>query len=81
MYNTRPHNSRLFQQWIKAFKAEQLPHPAYSPESAPSGFFLFGYIKGEVSHYNCESPQDFLKLIGEFFSPINKAMSIGVFES
>jgi hypothetical protein len=37
--------SRLSQEWIQASKAERLPHPANSPDPAPSDFFLFEYFK------------------------------------
>jgi hypothetical protein len=81
MENSRPHNSKLSQECIRASEAEQLPHPVHSPDIAPSDFFLFGYIKRKMSEYNCESRQDVLKIIAEFFSQINKARLISVFES
>jgi hypothetical protein len=55
MDNARPHNSGRAQSCIEASRAESLLHPAYSPDLVPSGFFLFGYIKGKLFDYNWES--------------------------
>jgi hypothetical protein len=30
---------------LEATKAKRLSHPAYSPDIAPSDFFIFGYLK------------------------------------
>lgn len=40
--NARPHliDDELIQMGVK-----RLPHPPYSPDLAPSDFFLFGYLK------------------------------------
>jgi hypothetical protein len=45
----RVHNSRSSQKYIQAFKAERLPHPTYSPDTAPSDFFRFGAIKKRLT--------------------------------
>jgi hypothetical protein len=48
MENAGPHNSRLSQWCVRAFKAERLSHPASSPNIAPSDFSRFGHIKEKV---------------------------------
>jgi hypothetical protein len=35
---------------------EQAPHLPYSPDSAPSDFFLFGYVKQKLMRYRAETP-------------------------
>jgi hypothetical protein len=35
-------------------------HPAYSPDAAPSDFFLFGYLKDEMAGFTPNSPGDIL---------------------
>jgi hypothetical protein len=79
--NARPHNSRSALEYIRVSKAERLPHLADSPDLTPSDFLLFGYIKGTMSDYHCESCEDLLNTITAIFSQTNKAMVISVFES
>jgi histone-lysine N-methyltransferase SETMAR len=39
---------------------KQAPHPPYSPDLAPSDFFLFGYVKGKLTVYRAETPSELL---------------------
>jgi hypothetical protein len=39
---------------------KQAPHPPYSPDLAPSEFFLLGYIKGNLMGYRAETPSELL---------------------
>jgi hypothetical protein len=40
---------------------KEAPHPAYSPDLAPSGFFsLFGHVKGKLMGYRAETPSELL---------------------
>jgi hypothetical protein len=39
---------------------KQAPHPPYSPDLAPSDFFLFGYVNGKMMGYRAEIPSEFL---------------------
>jgi hypothetical protein len=39
---------------------KQAPHPVYSPDLAPSDFFLFGYVKGKPMEYRAETPSELL---------------------
>lgn len=56
--NARPHTARLSQQKMKQLGWEVLPHPAYSPDLAPSDYYLFRslerFLRGrqftEVAH-------------------------------
>lgn len=43
--NARPHSAIHTQNLIKAFGWEQIDHPPYSPDLAPSDFHLFRYLK------------------------------------
>jgi hypothetical protein len=79
--NAHSHNSKLSQECMSAFKAEQLLHLADGPGISASYFFLFGCIKETMSDDNCASLPDLLKTIAEIFTQINKAMLISVFKS
>jgi transposase len=46
--NASPHRSRATQAFLQENDLDILPAPAYSPDLAPSDFFLFGYLKGEL---------------------------------
>jgi hypothetical protein len=37
---------------------KQAPHRPYSPDLAPSYFFLFGYVKGKLMEYRAETPSE-----------------------
>ena len=43
--NARPHVSALTTNTIRRLGFECLPHPAYSPDLAPSDYWLFGEMK------------------------------------
>jgi histone-lysine N-methyltransferase SETMAR len=74
MDNTRHRNYRRAQACIEGSKADHLPHPDYSPDLAPSDFFLFGYTKRGLSDCDCESREDRLNTITEFFTESEQAV-------
>jgi hypothetical protein len=41
-------------------RMKQAPRPPYSPDLAPSDFFLFGYVKGRLMEYRAETPSELL---------------------
>jgi hypothetical protein len=43
--NARPHIAKLSTQYFNENRMKSEPHPPYSPEVAPSDFYLFGYVK------------------------------------
>ena len=54
--NARPHTSRQTQDALAQLKLPALPHPAYSPDLAPSDYFLFLQLKKHLkgNHYDCD---------------------------
>ena len=43
--NYRVHNSKVTLEKTEEYSFKRAPHPAYSPDIAPSDFFLFRYMK------------------------------------
>ena len=52
--NARPHTSRQIQDALAQLKLPALPHPAYSPDLAPSDYLLFLQLKKHLkgNHYD-----------------------------
>jgi hypothetical protein len=46
--------------YIGLNRMKQASHPPYSPDLAPSDFFLFGYLKGKLMKYRAEIPSETL---------------------
>ena len=46
--NCKVHNSRYTQVAMEKTDFKRSPHPPYSPDIAPSDFFLFGYVKEKL---------------------------------
>jgi histone-lysine N-methyltransferase SETMAR len=46
--NGRPHIARESQERIQELQWELLDHPSYSPDLAPSDFYLFGPLKNHL---------------------------------
>lgn len=43
--NARPHTARKVNDFMAVHHMKRAPHPAYSPDLAPSDFYLFGFLK------------------------------------
>jgi hypothetical protein len=46
--NARPHTAKMSRDYIGLNRMKQASHRPYSPDLAPSDFFLFGYVKGKL---------------------------------
>jgi hypothetical protein len=55
-------------------------HPAYSPDAAPSDFFLFDQLKGEMAGFTASSPADILSKIRRIFQEISKETLMAVYD-
>jgi hypothetical protein len=47
--NARPYTAKMASQFMEQNSMPVAPHPAYSPNLAPSDFYLFGYVKQFLS--------------------------------
>ena len=48
----------------------RLEHPPYSPDLAPSDFFLFGYLKAYLEGMNFESFEEMFHAVQDFLYKI-----------
>jgi hypothetical protein len=53
----------------------------YSPDLAPSDFFLFGFMKTRLSEYDIPDRKDLKSAISQIFAEISQDMLISVFEA
>lgn len=56
--NARPHVSHLTTQKLNQLRYEVLPHPAYSPDLAPTDFHLFKHLDGFLKDKNFTNVAD-----------------------
>jgi hypothetical protein len=55
-----------------------VPHPAYSPDRAPSDLLLFGRVMAELQNYEIHSKEDLILAIRMVFDQIFKETLISV---
>jgi hypothetical protein len=58
---------------------KQAPHSLYSPDLAPSSFFLFDYVKGKLMGYCAETPSQLFVRIRVILAEIPREISNAVF--
>ena len=56
--NAPPQSARLTKKILKEFRWELLPHPPYSPDLAPSAFFLFPKLKEHLKGVRFKSTDE-----------------------
>ena len=49
--NARPHVKNIVFDYLREEKIKLMAHPPYSPDLAPSDFWLFGYLKDRLGSY------------------------------
>jgi hypothetical protein len=79
--NARPHNSQKSNECLTEFRARRVPHPAYSPDLAPSDFFLFGTVKADLQNYEIHSREYLILAIRTVLGEISKETLISVYVS
>jgi hypothetical protein len=58
---------------------KQVPHLPYSPDLAPSDFFLSGYVKEKLMGYRAETPSELLVRIRVILAEIPRETLTVVF--
>jgi histone-lysine N-methyltransferase SETMAR len=77
--NAKPHTAKSTIEYLQANAMKKAPHPPYSPDLAPSDFYLFGYVKGQLNGCSFTSGDELLSAIESFFDQIEKSILIAVF--
>lgn len=69
MDNAKPH---IVPQKLKELGIIRLEHPPYSPDIAPSDFFLFGYLKNMLQGYEFDDEKQLYDKVNELLYSIPK---------
>ncbi|GFO03741.1 mariner transposase [Plakobranchus ocellatus] len=56
--NARPHTSRQTQEALRQLELTTLPHPAYSPDLAPSDYHLFSQLKKYLKGHHYDNDEE-----------------------
>ena len=68
--NARPHTSKKVIEYLDNNEIIRAPQPAYSPDIAPSDFYLFGYLKEKLKDYKFNSKEELLSGINSILDEI-----------
>jgi hypothetical protein len=73
------------QKWTLAVMEQnamkRAPHPPYSPDLAPSDFYLFGYVKHPLSGSAFADADSLLQAVSDILECIEKVTLKGVFRN
>lgn len=79
--NCRVHNSKKSNEWYMKNDVVRVAHPPYSPDLAPSDYFLFGYVKNKLSGQLFNSPDHLFDTITDIIVSIPRYTMNKVFDS
>jgi histone-lysine N-methyltransferase SETMAR len=79
MNDVRPHTAKLSTQYFNENRMKSAPHPLYSPDLAPSDFYLFGYVKRCLAGLSFEDADQLLVTVEGAFEGIGKVTLQAVF--
>jgi hypothetical protein len=78
--NARTHTAQKCRTFCEEDGLRLVPHPPYSPDLAPSGFFLFCYVKERLKGMVFPSYAELLDAIGEVVIVIESETLTTLFE-
>lgn len=70
--NAPSHTSKIVRNYLEALNWEVLPHPAYSPDLAPSDYHLFSSMGHALAEQHFDSYDDVRKWLDEWFASREK---------
>jgi histone-lysine N-methyltransferase SETMAR len=77
--NARPHSSHQTRNKIQSLGLSQPLHPPYSPDLAPSDFFLFGFIKEKLKGNSFQDTESLIAWVSSVIRAIPKETLFSVF--
>ena len=72
MDNATPHRAKATLNFAQKNGLVFSPHPAFSPNLAPSDFYLFGKVKDAIKGMEFESEEDLLDEVIKVLSQISR---------
>lgn len=66
--NARPHVANKTRDLLKTLGWQVLPHPPYSPDVAPSDYYLFKHLKNELKGKKFDSKEALITHVDNFFA-------------
>ena len=70
--NATPHISKKIMEYLDQNEIKRAPQPPYSPDIAPSDFFLFGYMKEKLKGRRFNSKEELLEAIHSILGAISE---------
>jgi histone-lysine N-methyltransferase SETMAR len=79
--NCSVHRSGATEAFMESHEMIRMPHPPYSPDLAPSDFYLFGLVKGKLGHVDVMEEDDLFEALDEILGSIPGEELLRVFET
>jgi histone-lysine N-methyltransferase SETMAR len=77
--NARPRTAKLSTQYFNENRMKSVLHPPYSPDLAPSDFYLFEYVKRCLTGFSFEDADQLLAAVEGFPEGIEKVTLQAIF--
>ncbi|GFO49319.1 histone-lysine N-methyltransferase SETMAR [Plakobranchus ocellatus] len=69
--NATPHTAKHTKEWLERYRWDIIPHPAHSPDLAPSDFHLFGPLKRHLGDKKFEDKDELISEVRDWFSKLD----------
>jgi len=81
MDNARPHTAVLIFERLRSLRLRRAPQPPYSPDLAPSDFFLFGWLKGKLAKRKYRTEDELFEAVDEILGTLTVEKIQEVFQN
>jgi hypothetical protein len=78
--NCSVHRSRITELFMESHDMISMPHPPYSPDLAPSDFYLFGAVKQQLEHITVTDDDQFFEELHSILESISREELRRVFD-
>jgi hypothetical protein len=79
VHNAQPRTSQASVDYIDRHKFVRVHHPPYSPDLAPTDFYLFEYMKGKLALCHGTTKEEFFGSVTEILDSIPEEELVQVF--